>query len=97
MLRELPIPPSSSASESATEVVRVWINANKRMDTSLRTIFPDPMLWGMLLVDVARHVARAYEQDGTHSQDEVLSRIRTGFDAEWRNPTDLGTTRPLDQ
>jgi hypothetical protein len=97
MVRELPIPPSSLAGESATEVVRVWINADKRMDTSLRTVFPDPMLWGMLLVDIARHVARAYEQDGAHTQDEVLSRIRTGFDAEWGNPTDLGTTKKVEQ
>lgn len=97
MVRELPIPPSSLASESATEVVRVWINADKRMDTSVRTVFPDPMLWGMLLVDIARHVARAYEKDGTLSEDEALSRIRTGFDAEWGHPTDLGTTKRLEQ
>lgn len=97
MLRELQIPPSSVASEHAAEVVRVWINADKRMDTSLRTSFPDPMLWGILLVDIARHVARAYEQDGTHSQAEALSRIRTGFEAEWSNPTDLGTTKKFEQ
>lgn len=97
MLRELSIPPNCLASESATEVARVWINADKRMETSLRTVFPDPMLWGMLLVDIARHVARAYEQDGTYTQGEVLSRIRTGFEAEWSNPTDFGTTKKLEQ
>ncbi len=96
-LNELSIPPSSKMSERASEVLRVWINADKRMDTSLRTSFPDPMLWGMLLVDIARHAARAYAQDGSHAEHEALSRIRTGFDAEWHNPTDLGTTKRLEQ
>jgi hypothetical protein len=85
------------AADNATEVVRVWINADKRMDTALNTVFADPMLWGMLLVDIARHVSRAYAQNGTHTEEEALSRIRTGFDAEWGNPTDLGTTKRLEQ
>jgi hypothetical protein len=91
------MPPSSQTSEKASEVLRVWINADKRMDTTLLPSFPDPMFRGMLLVDIARHAARAYAQDGSHTEHEALSRIRTGFDAEWHNPTDLGTTKKMEQ
>jgi len=40
-----------------------------------------------MLVDLAQHVANAYAQEG-RSRDEVLKRIKEGFDAEWHAPTD---------
>ena len=39
-------------------------------------------------VDLARHVANAYEQLEAHDIDEVLALIRLGFEAEWESPTD---------
>ena len=47
----------------------------------------DPAAWGLLLVDVARHAAKAYETQG-RDPTEALARIREGFDAEWTWPTD---------
>jgi len=41
-----------------------------------------------MLVDLARHVANAYEQLRGGSREEMLSRIREGFEAEWTHPTD---------
>lgn len=94
-LSELPIPPSSQMSEHATEVLRVWINSDRNMDVALKSAFADPAAWGVLLVDIARHVARAYESDGEFAQVDVLERIRDASDAEWDRPTDLGRTRPM--
>ena len=94
-LNELPVPPSSQMSEKASEVLRVWINADRNMDVTLRPAFADPSAWGILLVDIARHVARAYEQDREHSMQAALARIREGLDAEWDHATDLGTTNKL--
>jgi hypothetical protein len=94
-LNELPVPPSSQMSEKASEVLRVWINADRNMDVTLRSAFADPAAWGILLVDIARHVSRAYEQDGEHSMESALNRIRDGFDAEWNHATDPGTTDKL--
>jgi hypothetical protein len=48
----------------------------------------DPAAWGIMLVDLARHVARAYEQLKGLAREETLSRIHEGFDAEWTSPTD---------
>jgi hypothetical protein len=50
-------------------------------------MWQDPAAWGLVLVDLARHSAQAYEHDG-QKRDEVLARIRAGFDAEWSAPTD---------
>jgi hypothetical protein len=40
-----------------------------------------------MLVDVARHAAKAYAKEG-QDPEVVLARIRQIFDAEWSSPTD---------
>jgi hypothetical protein len=40
------------------------------------------------LVDLARHIANAYQQASGRDPADVLKRIRTVFDAEWGNQTD---------
>ena len=43
---------------------------------------------GLLLVDIARHYARAFQQTGqVRTEDEALEEIRRMFDIEWDNPT----------
>jgi hypothetical protein len=42
-----------------------------------------------MLVDLARHVANGYEQDGRGDYFEVLARIREVFEAEWDSPPDI--------
>jgi Domain of unknown function (DUF5076) len=93
---ELPVPPSSQSSERALEVMRVWINPdNNNMDVTLRSAFADPASWGILLVDIARHVGRAYEAEGDRTQADATARVRAAFDAEWGNPTDSGRTTKI--
>jgi hypothetical protein len=41
-----------------------------------------------MLVDLAKHVANAYEQQEGRSNSDSLQRIRAGFDAEWSKATD---------
>jgi hypothetical protein len=50
----------------------------------------DPAPWGILLADLARHVARAHREIYGRAEEESLARIREMFDAEWYGPTDLG-------
>ena len=94
-LNELPPPPECSGDSAAKEVLRAWIVKNG-LSVSLSPLsFESPAVWGMLLVDVARHVARSYEQEGEGSYDDVMRQIRYLFDHEWDVPTDLGTTNEL--
>ncbi|WEK48953.1 MAG: DUF5076 domain-containing protein [Candidatus Kaistia colombiensis] len=89
--RELEIPPGALESEEAAEVFRAWI-VDKGLDVSFRTAFDSPSTWGILLVDIARHVARGFASDGVCSEEQALEQIKAMFDAEWDRPSDLGTT-----
>ena len=39
-------------------------------------------MWGLLLVDIARHAARAYARESGYTEDEALTRIVDMFEAE---------------
>lgn len=83
-------PPDLAAEVGASEILRVWIRPDwSRMSVALLPSSPDPSLWGIALVDIARHVAKAYALDGVKSENEALARIREVFDAEWSSPTDM--------
>jgi len=57
--------------------------------------FDDPDPWGMLIADVTRHIARIYATESNLSQDQVIERVRTIYDAEMAEPTDTGTTSTI--
>jgi hypothetical protein len=59
--------------------------------------FEEPDVWGMLLVDIARHAARAYAREANYTEEEALARIVDMFEAEIARPTDTGTTTPRSQ
>ena len=96
MTRELPPPAAATVDDNTVELVRVWA-ARGAQHVSLATeIWEDPAAWGVCLVDVARHVARAYQQ--THGRDpsETMSRLLAGFRAELERPTDEPKGRLVD-
>jgi hypothetical protein len=85
----LEIPPTVAGDPKATEIARIWA-AHGQQHVHLRSgLWADAGNWGIMLVDLARHVANAYEQDGRGDYFQVLSRIREIFDAEWDSPTDI--------
>jgi len=87
-INELPVPSGVDVDPRAVELVRVWV-AHGQQHVSLATnIWDDPAAWGIMLVDLARHIASAYEQSTGNSHAASLKRIREGFDAEWGNATD---------
>lgn len=88
--RELEIPPGVWEADDAAEVFRAWV-VDKGLDVSFRTAFEDPAIWGILLVDMARHIARGFASDGIATEAEALVAIKTMFNSEWNQPTDLGT------
>lgn len=74
------------------EVMRVW-RTRTGIEVAMIPIWEAPGNWGILLVDLARGLASAFEgRDGGHPFPASLQRIRWGFDAEWNRPTDIGTT-----
>jgi hypothetical protein len=85
---ELPIPPATAADENAFEIVRVWVASGQQHVSCATKLWEDEAAWGIMLVDLARHIARAYELAEGRNPKECLLRIKQGFDAEWSEPTD---------
>ena len=89
--RELPIPPAAIHDPRSGELLRAWI-ADQSLQCTLNVqVWDDPGHWGIMLADVARHVANAtHDQDGSDRM-ETIQRIRELFDAELDAPTDEPT------
>ncbi len=94
--REQPLPPDVMGREDATEVLRAFV-VDGGLSIAFTRAFEEPDMWGLLLVDIARHAARAYAREAEFTEDEALSRILDMFEAEIARPTDPGTTTPRSQ
>jgi Domain of unknown function (DUF5076) len=94
--KEQPLPPDVMHRDDATEVLRAFV-LDGGLSIAFTRAFEEPDIWGMLLVDIARHAARAYARESQYTEDEALSRIVEMFEAEINRPTDLGKTTPRSQ
>ncbi len=85
----LPIPADASRDPRSLEVLRVWI-ANGEQHVALAFgMWDDPAAWGLLLADLARHIAEAHaQQDNQVDAEDFLEQIRAGLEAELDAPTD---------
>jgi hypothetical protein len=87
MKKSLPEPESIADSDSAMEIARIWIADHEQHVILSEHQWSDPGAWGMMLVDLARHVAKDYARRG-FSEFEVLKKIKEAFEAEWGHSTD---------
>ncbi|MBX3442556.1 MAG: DUF5076 domain-containing protein [Planctomyces sp.] len=90
-MHQLPIPDSAAADQDARQVLSIW-STNEGTQVALDPwIYDDPGCWGLLLADLVKHVARAYEASTGADSIRVVARVRELFDAEWEHPTDTPT------
>jgi hypothetical protein len=94
--KEQPMPPDVIGRDDATEVLRAFV-LDGGLSIAFSRAFEEPDIWGLLLVDVARHAARAYARESNFTEDEALARIVEMFEAEIARPTDEGKTTPRSQ
>jgi hypothetical protein len=94
--KEQPLPPDVIGREAATEVLRAFV-LDGGLSIAFTRAFEEPEMWGLLLVDIARHAARAYARESDFTEEEALDRILEMFGAELERPTDIGTTTPRSQ
>ena len=94
--KEQPLPPDVIGRDEATEVLRAFV-VDGGLSIAFQRAFEEPDMWGLLLVDIARHAARAYSRESSYTEDEALSRNVEMFEAEIARPTDIGTTAPRSQ
>jgi Domain of unknown function (DUF5076) len=94
--KEQPLPPDVIGRDDAVEVLRAFI-LDGGLSIAFTRAFEEPDMWGLLLVDLARHAARAYARESGFTEEEALARIVDMFEAEIARPTDTGTTTPRSQ
>jgi hypothetical protein len=90
MPQELQVPPNVAAHSNAAELIRAWASGGGLVCSLNPTAWPKdqaPIAWGILLSDVARHVADALQQSYGLDRPAVLDRLRGVFDAELDRPT----------
>lgn len=68
-------------------MARVWAAGGRQHVTLATGLWSDPGAWGLILVDLNRHVADAYEQREGAGREAALAPIRAAFDAEWETLT----------
>jgi hypothetical protein len=79
--------PDSGATDNGAEILRIWTSdAGERVVLRV-DLFP-PGAWGIILVDVAKHVARAYAQQGQMTANEAFAQVLSSFIAEIGQATD---------
>jgi hypothetical protein len=79
---ELLIPEQARTDKKSLEIIRVWI-ANESQHFTLRIgLWEDPAAWGLLLADLAKNIAKSYEQDAALELEATLNRIRLAFNVE---------------
>ena len=90
------MPPDVMGRDDATEVLRAFV-VDGGLSIAFTRAFEEPDMWGLLLVDIARHAARAYAQESSYTEEEALARVVDMFEAEIDRPTDMGQTTPRSQ
>ncbi|HEY8580815.1 MAG TPA: DUF5076 domain-containing protein [Beijerinckiaceae bacterium] len=89
-VHELPVPPDAQE-VGGHEVLRAFV-VQGGLSVSLQRAFDEPHVWGVLLVDLARHVARIYAEEADMTEEAALAEIRRMFDAEWDRAGDPGSS-----
>jgi hypothetical protein len=80
-------PPAAAAEDPKSfEIARLWM-ADDAQHVVLRTeLWPDPAAWGIVLADLARHVAVSYQRSSGYGAGEALERVLTGLRAGLEAP-----------
>ncbi len=88
-MKPLKEPPAARTSKEAVELLRAWI-IDKGLQCSLSLEHfgdQEAVFWGILLSDIARHVADGLFKAQGILPEETLRTIRTHFDQEIDSPT----------
>jgi hypothetical protein len=86
--RDLAVPAEVETDAKAVEILRAWV-ANQGLACALRpATWKDAGHWGIVLADVARHVANAMRDEFGDEPSSTVARIVEMFNRELKAPTD---------
>ena len=87
---ELHTPDAARGDPDSMEILRVGLAGGAQHVTLKSGVWEDPAAWGLMLADLARHIANTYAAEG-QDKAAALERICEGFQAEMNSPTDEPT------
>lgn len=89
---ELEIPEKARRDKASAELIRVWVTPDGAPHVTIRTdVWKDPAAYGVVLADLARHIANGFHQTQNLDMAQALKRIVEGFSTELDFPTDTPT------
>jgi hypothetical protein len=94
MAKSLPVPDAAQRDPKSVEMVRTWIAEgdlfvvlNIGFWESASNGIDEREAWGMLMADMARHIANAHETEYGRNPHETLEIVRKSFEREIVRPT----------
>jgi hypothetical protein len=72
--------PNGALEKGGVEILRAGL-INEELFVSARRAFDDPAMWGEVLGDVMRRIARLYAAEGKYSQRDALAAMENAFAA----------------
>ena len=79
---QLPIPDPVEHDPGSFQLLSVWIASGNQHIALRAEVWDDPAAWGLMLADLARHIASTYELDNGTDRSTTLKRLKAGFDVE---------------
>jgi hypothetical protein len=79
---QLKAPPAAESDPESFEMARVWAAGGQQHVALKINGELDPAGWGLMLADLGRHVAAAYEQLGVCTAEAAFERILQGLASE---------------
>ncbi len=86
LVEELPLPFDANLF-GGKEVLRAFV-INGELQVTLDDAFEDTAVWGVMLVDIARHIVTMRERATKLPRSQILRDIGQSFDQEWLNAED---------
>jgi len=83
MHRHLTVPNDVATADDSQELIRVFAASGQLHVALAWDAWPDASPWGVLLADLARHVANAREQRSGVAAAQSLADIRLAFEEAW--------------
>jgi hypothetical protein len=80
--RWMDVPDQVRADPTAQDLLRVWGLGESQVFSVRVERWDDPAAWGILLADLARHIARSYSEAQSQAEEDALERVIAGFHAE---------------
>jgi len=77
--------PEEALHRGGVEILRAGLMSDE-LYVAARPAFDDPALWGEVLADITRRIARLYEAEGKFTHRQALGTIESAFAAELGAP-----------